>query len=129
MAPKKSESSSAGADDAQIRQLSINMLDGDHHDLFTRAISRVLSTEIAEQTYAQIIDGLPLTGVIYESGGGSLPRDHPLHDVHHELCPGVLDKTRQFREEFDPQILSIDSRVSWSLPSDVCLFGKLTFCI
>ncbi|KAL6361371.1 hypothetical protein LRP88_04839 [Fusarium phalaenopsidis] len=112
MSLEPSETSSAGAqspsitDDSQIRSLSIDILDGDHYDLFTRAITRILSTEIAELTYAQVIDGLPLTQVIYESRGGKLPKGHPLHSAHQELCPGMLDKTRQFREEFEPEILT-----------------------
>ncbi|KAM6535529.1 hypothetical protein FALCPG4_005085 [Fusarium falciforme] len=117
MSLEHSETSSAGpqspsiTDDSQIRSLSIDILDGDHHDLFTRAITRILSTEVAELTYAQIIDGLPLTRVIYESRGGKLPKGHPLHSAHQELCRGMLDKVRQFREEFAPEILSIDSRL------------------
>lgn len=135
MSLEHSETSSAGprspstTDDSQIRSLSIDILDGDHHDLFTRAITRILFTEVAELAYAQIIDGLPLTRVIYESRGGKLPKGHPLHSAHQELCPGMLDKVRQFREEFAPEILSIDSRVSWKLPRVVFLLGELTFLL
>lgn len=103
-------------DDAQFKQLSIDSLDGDHAELFRRAITRVLSTEIAETTYAQIIDGLPLSDVVKDTESGGPPDGHPINNSHRELCPGVLEKAREFREEFDPQILEFDSRVSQSTP-------------
>lgn len=98
-------------DDVQFKRLSIDSLDDNHAELFTRAITRVLSTEIAEITYAQIIDGLPLSHVVNDTEGGGPPDGHPINKCHQELCPGVLVKTRQFREDFDPQILEFDSRV------------------
>ncbi|KAK3360753.1 hypothetical protein B0T25DRAFT_588984 [Lasiosphaeria hispida] len=43
-------------------------------------------TALAELTFAQIIDGLPTKASSY----------------HAELCPGVVKKTRQIRDAFDP---------------------------
>lgn len=87
-------------------------LGGAHHDALIRAISNVLSTEIAEETYAQIIDGLPLASVVQDTANGGLPDDHPIHDAHLDFCPGVLEKTREFRREFDISSLKIGSAVS-----------------
>ncbi|KAF4469570.1 hypothetical protein FALBO_3532 [Fusarium albosuccineum] len=101
----------------EFRQLSIDVLDGAHHDIFKRAITRILDTDIAEITYAQIVDGLPLADVAYDSAGGGPYDDHPIYDVHNELCPGVLDKTREFRQSFDPQILKFDSRLLFAYRS------------
>jgi hypothetical protein len=96
---------------AQFQQLNIDALDEAHREILTRAISRVLSTDIALITFAQIIDGLPLDSVANDSSsGGPLP-EHPVQD-HTELCPGVLEKTHEFHRGFRPEILSFESRVS-----------------
>jgi hypothetical protein len=96
----------------EFKQLAIDALDESHRDIFTSAVARILNTEVAETTYAQIIDGLPLGEVAFESRGGMPHRDHPINHCHDELCAGVLDKTREFRSRFDPLILKFDSRVS-----------------
>ncbi|KAJ3544308.1 hypothetical protein NM208_g3122 [Fusarium decemcellulare] len=103
--------------DAEFRQLSIDVLDGAHRDIFTRAITRILDTEIAEITYAQIIDGLPLALVAYDSRGGGPYRGHPIYNVHKELCSGIVDKTREFRRNFDARILKFDSRLLFAYRS------------
>jgi hypothetical protein len=63
--------------DAEFKKISIESLDGQHRDIFTRAVTNVLSTDIAVLTYAQIIDGLPLTDVAQDTSGGGLPDMHP----------------------------------------------------
>jgi hypothetical protein len=97
--------------DVEPRQLSLADLDGEHRQLLIRAITRILSTELAETTYAQIIDGLPIADVAYDSHDPPHD-DHPLIEAHKELCPGMLDKTREFRDGFRPEILTFDSQVS-----------------
>jgi hypothetical protein len=101
---------------AQYRQnvespLSVNNIDGDHHTILIRAINRILLTDIAEMTYAQILDGLPLASVADDSAQGTPPDHHPIRDHHEELCPGVLEKIRDFRKNFNPDILEFDSTV------------------
>jgi hypothetical protein len=97
-------------DNSEVRQLAIEALDGPHREFLESALSRVLSTEIAEVTYAQIIDGLPLAEVANDRGTKP-PIGHPIHDVHKELCPGVLDRVREFRNNLSPDIIQYDSRV------------------
>jgi hypothetical protein len=36
--------------------------------------------------------------------------NHPI-EQHEDICPGVLDRTRRFREDFDPRVLSFDPKV------------------
>lgn len=91
-------------------QLSFADLAGEHRQLLERAISRILSTELAEVTYAQIIDGLPIADVAYDSRGPPHP-GHAIDGGHEELCPGMLDKARQFRAEFQPDVLTFNSKV------------------
>ncbi|KAF5988007.1 hypothetical protein FBULB1_1648 [Fusarium bulbicola] len=91
--------------DAGLRQLTVHTLDQAHQDTVTSAIARILDTDIAEVTYAQIIDGLPLGEVAFESRGGIPHQDHPINHYHDELCAGVLDKAREFCSRFDPLLL------------------------
>lgn len=97
----------------ESRQLSIADLDGEHRQLLVRAIAAILSSELAEITYAQIIDGLPIGDVAYDSR--RQPYDgHPIDHAHEELCPGMLDKAREFRDGFQPEVLTFNSQVSRS---------------
>lgn len=100
----------AAAPPPESRQLSLAQVDGEHRWLLDRAISRILSTEIAEETYAQILDGLPTSSVAYDRR--SPPhRNHPIAHAHRELCPGMLEKARKFRDDFCPDILMFGFKV------------------
>ncbi|KAF4468892.1 hypothetical protein FALBO_4208 [Fusarium albosuccineum] len=88
----------------------IDTLGDDHRDTFCRALANVLSTHLAEYTYAQILDGLPTE----ESLDEGYPRlqDHPVYELNHvELCEGFLDKAREFRAHFDPAELRFDEHL------------------
>ncbi|KAK4040826.1 hypothetical protein C8A01DRAFT_45936 [Parachaetomium inaequale] len=56
---------------AECEQLPIQKLKAPHREILIRAIANVLSTPIAKQTYAQIVDGLPLSDVARDSVSGS----------------------------------------------------------
>ncbi|KAM0231661.1 hypothetical protein ACHAP5_010977 [Fusarium lateritium] len=82
---------------------TIELLDTEHFQAFEQALMRVLGTDIAEKTFAQIIDGLPT----YESYAEfHWPQDgHPA--THHtKLCSGMLDKAREFRSAFASEFLN-----------------------
>ncbi|KAH6844655.1 hypothetical protein B0I37DRAFT_166406 [Chaetomium sp. MPI-CAGE-AT-0009] len=96
--------------DTTPRQLSFADLDGEHRQLLERAITRILSTELAEITYAQIIDGLPTGDVAYESHIQPWGA-HPIDSAHDELCPGMLERARQFRADFQPDALTFNSKL------------------
>jgi hypothetical protein len=82
--------------------------------VFCRAISNLLSTELVLFTFAQIIDGLPTADVAWDRRYPDLHGEHPI-EQHEDICPGVLDRARQFRRDFDPSILSFDPKVSLAL--------------
>jgi hypothetical protein len=82
----------------------------EHYGALFRAISNVLSTELALFTFAQIIDGLPTADVAWDRRSMYLGGAHPI-EQHEDICPGVLDRTRRFREDFDPRVLSFDPQV------------------
>jgi hypothetical protein len=87
-----------------------DVLDSDHLNTFATAISNLLSAEIAEQTFAQIIDGLPLRDVAFSLRGTEYTRRDPVF-THVELCPGVLEKTRLFRDNFNPRAMELRTDV------------------
>lgn len=81
-------------------------LDEDHLVAYVRAIRNVLSTELAESTFAQLIDGLPLWDVVSALGHYGLDREEPVFN-HQELCPGVLEKTKTSLANFDHRAFGI----------------------
>lgn len=86
------------------------VLDHLHQQRFRRAVLNVLSAPIAEQTLAQIVDGLPLKDVAFDKRFHRHYVEEPVF-YHTELCPGILEKTINFRETFEPLTLDIPSRV------------------
>ncbi|KAK4205127.1 hypothetical protein QBC40DRAFT_163385 [Triangularia verruculosa] len=92
-------------------RVSIDKLDAEHRAIFVRAINNVLSTEIAIFTYAQIIDGLPIGDVAFDSRRVDIPEGHPLDADHEELCPGAMEKAREVCPKWDPELLKFNPNV------------------
>lgn len=88
-----------------------DVLDANHQRLFATAIWNLLSTDLAEQNFAQIIDGLPLKDVAFSLENPEYTRRDPVF-THVELCPGVLENTRMFRDSFNPRTLELRKDVS-----------------
>lgn len=104
-------SQSTESSEASIKpcKSTIDFLSEAHREAVIRAILNVLSTEIVELTYAQIVDGLPLEDTINEVIGNNLMGpEHPVY-AHKELKDGVLDAVRSFRAGFDPRIIEFDT--------------------
>ncbi|TQV94738.1 hypothetical protein IF1G_06749 [Cordyceps javanica] len=84
-------------------------LDEEHRNSFIKALLRILHTEVAELTYAEILDGIPTSASYFDF---YYPQEgHPAIS-HTELCPGILDRTRQLRDQLDPRTLHFSSSVS-----------------
>lgn len=86
-------------------------LDQNHREALDQAVKNVLSTDIALATFAQIIDGLPLSDVAWDTRGTKLTPQHPIN-LHTQLCPGTLDKARAYRERFSLDLLFFKPEVS-----------------
>jgi hypothetical protein len=100
------------AESRAVVKSSVSNLPQRHRDIFERALRRVLSTELAQVTYAQIIDGFPVVNVAEDRRGWGIDRDHPVfHDNHDQLCPGAWEKMDEFHASFDIDVLSMDERV------------------
>lgn len=97
--------------DAKSQKLSIDGLQDQHRRVFTHAVTNVLSSPIAEVTFAQIIDGLPLPDVALDTYHSNLCPRHPLHKAHTKLCPGVLQRAQQLPTTFDASALQVDAEV------------------
>ncbi|KFY33973.1 hypothetical protein V494_07154 [Pseudogymnoascus sp. VKM F-4513 (FW-928)] len=112
MGPRDSLDSEKYSTDERSQKLSIEILTGYHRSIFTRAVDNILTTEIAQITYAQIADGLPLSSVEKDTYAfGALTYDHPLHTKHTDLCPGALERTQQLYDEFDYDSLCMDGKL------------------
>ena len=92
----------------------VTMLDEYHRRSFEQALIRILRTELAEHTFAEILDGMP-TSSSYRDMNFSY-KGHPAMD-HTKLCPGALDKARDFRSSFDIATLQLPLTVSFHASS------------
>ncbi len=96
---------------AEYETLPIEKLGTPHREILTRAITNVVASPIAKQTFAQIVDGLPLSDVAWDTFSGCLCSLHPLLDEHKELCPGVAEDAQKLCSSFDTSTLLMSSKV------------------
>ena len=96
-------------------------LDSDHLEALRLALSNLLSTDVAEFTYAQIIDGLPTSSTFFEFHTLHKIKDHPVQG-HLDLCEGVLDRVREFRSAFELRLLRFEPHVSSADPVTIVFF-------
>lgn len=94
----------------QRPRVAIDVLDLDHCHSLTRALRNVLSTDLAQVTYAQLIDGLPTMDTVYDMRGYMILEGFPLL-AHEKLCEGAAERARLFCATFDPGALQFDSLV------------------
>ncbi|KAK3374577.1 hypothetical protein B0H63DRAFT_496063 [Podospora didyma] len=85
-------------------RILLDKLNADRRATLIRAITNVLSTELAMFIYAQIIDGLPTEEVAWDQSMPGITGEHPIDD-HEELCPGAMDKARELCQTWDPAML------------------------
>ena len=96
---------------SSTQKASLDLLDDERNRTARQAIANVLNTELAEFTYAQILDGLPTQQSLLDSCNWMY--DHPVITLKHvDLCDGFLEKARKFRSQFDPSTLEFDKNVS-----------------
>ncbi|KAK2792534.1 hypothetical protein FQN51_001652 [Onygenales sp. PD_10] len=86
-------------------KLPASILHGDHFVAFKTSLSNILLTNRAEDTYAQIIDGMPTADVWDEYAN----RRHEWIENHKQLCPTTREKTKAFQANFSPDELHLDT--------------------
>ncbi|KAI1313266.1 hypothetical protein F5Y03DRAFT_406537 [Xylaria venustula] len=84
--------------------ITCDSLDTPHLDALSLAVSNLLATDLALATYAQLIDGLPISKVVRDTYTTQLNPQHPI-DAHVALCPGALDKAKELRAGFKLKML------------------------
>lgn len=93
---------------------SLGLLDAEHVDVFRHALQKILTAEIAETTFSEIIDGLPTRSSWLKFDLWN--EKHPVNVLKHEtLCDGAREKARRFRDEFDIYMLTFPSSVCVAL--------------
>lgn len=96
---------------AHLHRITLENLTTDHLSIFHRALSRVIGSELAIDTFAQIYDGLPIADVAWDKRyPGIFGDDHPI-EAHASLCPGVKDKTSAWLEQYDLHSLIFDPKL------------------
>ncbi|POS75105.1 hypothetical protein DHEL01_v206505 [Diaporthe helianthi] len=86
---------------AHLHRITLENLTTDHLNIFHRALLHILGSELARDTFAQIVDGLPIADVAWDKRHpGIFGDDHPI-EAHATLCPGVKDKTSACLEQYD----------------------------
>ena len=95
-----------------LSESPIDILDETHSGTFRRALANVLMTDLAFETYAQIIDGLPLKDVAWDRNPRArrICLQHPIN-THVELCRAAFDRAVRFRNEFDADSLKFKREV------------------
>lgn len=86
-------------------------LDADHLTSLKTAVDNVLNIGLAEETFAQIVDGLPTYSSFLELHVFSKRLGHPVFQ-HHAICEGAIEQTRQFRSAFNISSLRFEPSVS-----------------
>lgn len=91
-------------EESHVHKATINDLgSGRHFAVYTRALERVISTDVSQSTYAQVVDGAPL-GQTIKSMPPRLLRGHPVYE-HSELCEGAQEKVGQILDASKLHIL------------------------
>ncbi|KAK4180584.1 hypothetical protein QBC36DRAFT_354511 [Triangularia setosa] len=105
-----------------------------YYSLFIRAMNNVLSTELAQFTYAKIIDGLPIEDVTWDRRVPAVYDNHPI-EHHPDLYPRALDCACKHKEEiyffipsFNPGLInaytqSTPGTKAFNTPHRACRYG------
>lgn len=103
------------------KMAGLDALDDERAQTVRQALMNIISTDLAEFTYAQILDGLPTQQTILDSCQWT--RDHPACQLTHDkLCDGFLEKVCEFRSGFDSSTLRFGEDVIFlSLSSPVAM--------
>ncbi|KAG8156838.1 hypothetical protein KVR01_013251 [Diaporthe batatas] len=93
------------AENGDPAPFNLGLLNSKHVYVFLTALEKILASEIAETTFSEIVDGLPMkaTWLQYDNW----KEDHPVNVLGHEMmCDGAREKARRFRDELDIYMLS-----------------------
>ena len=92
-------------------KIALDDLQDDYLFTFNRTLSSILSTTLAERTFAQIIDGLPTRDDV-----GYFPTYSKEIGDKTASSPEAMEAARRLREHFNTYITLVDAKVSSNLP-------------
>jgi hypothetical protein len=98
-----------------VDMATIGVLETEHQKVLVRSLMRVFETDVAERTFAEIIDGLT---TIESYQDFHWPQEGHPATQHLELCPGMIEKARQLRSDLPVTSLTFPLPVS---PHDTLL--------
>ncbi|PMD45894.1 hypothetical protein L207DRAFT_450068 [Hyaloscypha variabilis F] len=95
----------ASPSDNSISKITLSNVSTDHLKAFENVLSRIFSTDLAQLTYSQILDGLPVRDVwmVYAHYRSDI-------DQHHEPCSESIEIWKAFRDSFQTQKLQFNPR-------------------
>jgi hypothetical protein len=97
----------------QTVKVSVNDLQPDHLVTFNRTLRSILSTTLAERTFAQIIDGLPTRDDV-----GYFPTYSMDIRDNTASSPEAMEAAKGLREQFNTYIPLVDAKVSLNVLID-----------
>lgn len=114
------------AEGRAVVKAPVSSLPQHYRDIFEQALRNVLSTEKAQLTYAQIIDGFPIVSVARDKHGHGIDFSHPIFQTNHDkVCHGAWERMEEFHSSFDIDVLSMDERVSPFIQPPTCQRTRL----
>jgi hypothetical protein len=89
---------------ASLQKITLLNLASDHLSTFEDVLSSILSTDLAQFTYSQILDGLPVRDVwnAYENRRSDI-------EVHLEPCPESVEMWKTFKTNLEPRNLEFNA--------------------
>ncbi len=94
----------------QTVNISVNDLQADHLFAFNRTLSSILSTTLAERTFAQIVDGLPMRDDV-----GYFPTYSKEIGDNTAPSPEAMKAASELPEHFNTYTILVDAKVSSNL--------------
>lgn len=91
----------------QTVKVFVNDLQADHLFAFNRTLGSILSTKIAERTFAQIIDGLPTRDDV-----GYFPTYSNEIGDNTAPSPEAMEAARGLREHYNTYLTLVDVKVN-----------------
>lgn len=88
-------------------RVNLENLEPEHYATLGRAISTILSTKLATETFAQVVDGIPTCNVYKEYYG------YRRKDFSDNISPGqpALQAVESYRRNFNISLLQVDTKV------------------
>lgn len=95
-------------------RVDLQTLAPEHYVALDRALSTLLSAKIATETFAQVVDGIPIRDVYKEFYG------YRRKDFHNNISSSqaALEAFEPYRQNFDIGSLQIDTKVSTNSTND-----------